>query len=185
MSEQGYAIEHCIADVKETLAAKGVTQEGLEGVGKHLQRLTSRDDLLGEVEHEMLHGQVTFRRLHKESDGLTLILARFSAEEATPIHNHGTWGVLCPYRGRDRYEGWRRADDGSKPGFALVEKVFERILEPGDIVYWFDPPNDIHRQQGMGEAAWELILVGKDFSTLPRLYFDPERNTVQEMAATH
>ena len=66
-----------------------------------------------------------------------------------------------------------------------MEKVFERILEPGDIVYWFDPPNDIHRQQGMGEAAWELILVGKDFSTLPRLYFDPERNTVQEMAATH
>ena len=52
------------------------------------------------------------------------------------------------------------------------------------LVYWFDPPNDIHRQQGISEAAWELILVGKDFSIIPRLYFDPERNTVQEMAAT-
>lgn len=170
--------------MRTTLAAKGVTQKGLEEVGKHLQRLTSRDDLLGGVEQEMLHGQVAFRKLHKESDGLTLMLARFPAEEATPIHNHGTWAVLCTYRGRDRYEGWRRVDDGSKPGFAQVEKAFERTLEPGDVVYWFDPPHDIHRQQGIDEAAWELILMGKDFTTLPRLYFDPENDAVQERAAT-
>ena len=75
-------------------------------------------------------------------------------------------------------------DDGSKPGFAQVEKAFERTLEPGDVVYWFDPPHDIHRQQGIDEAAWELILMGKDFTTLPRLYFDPENDAVQERAAT-
>ena len=184
MSDQGYIIERCIADVRATLAARRVTEDGLEEIGKHLQRLTSRGDLLGEVEEAMLHGQVAFRQLHKESDGLTLFLARFPAAEATPIHSHGTWAVLCTYRGRDRYEGWRRVDDGSKPGFARVEKVFERILEPGDSVYWFDPPHDIHRQQGMGEAAWELILMGKDFSELPRLYFDPENNTVEERAPT-
>lgn len=184
MSEQGYTIEQCIADSKSTLAAKGVTPEGLAEVGKHLQRLTGRDDLLGEVEQEMLHRQVAFRKLHKESVGLTLMLARFPAQEATPIHSHGTWGVLCPYRGRDRYEGWRRLDDGSKPGFALVEKAFERVLQPGDVVSWFDPPQDIHRQQGIDEAAWELILMGKDFTMLPRLYFDPENNAVQERAAT-
>ncbi len=184
MGEQGYTIERCIADVKGALSANGVTEEGLQEVGKHLQMLGSRDDLLGEVERAMLHGQVSFRKLHEESDGLTLILARFPAEKATPIHNHGTWAVLCTYRGRDRYEGWRRLDDGSKPGFALVEKAFERILEPGDFVYWFDPPHDVHRQQGIDEAAWELILMGKDFSVLPRLHFDPENNTVREKAAT-
>ena len=184
MGGQRYTIEQCIADVKATLGTKGVTEEGLEEIGSHLRRLTSRDDLLGEVEQAMLHGQVAFRRLHKEPDGLTLMLARFPTEEATPVHNHGTWAVLCPYRGRDRYEGWRRLDDGTKPGFAQVEKAFERILEPGDVVYWFDPPHDIHRQQGVGEAAWELILMGRDFSTIPRLYFDPESNTVRERAVT-
>jgi hypothetical protein len=41
----------------------------------------------------------------------------------------------------------------------------------------------IHSQQGIGEAAWELVYFGRDPNARPRLYFDPASGRVEERAA--
>jgi hypothetical protein len=41
----------------------------------------------------------------------------------------------------------------------------------------------IHSQQGIGEAAWELVYFGRDPNARPRLYFDPDTGRVEEHAA--
>ena len=38
-------------------------------------------------------------------------------------------------------------------------------------------------QQGIGEAAWELVYFGRDPMALPRLYFDPDSGRVEKRAA--
>ncbi len=115
--------------------------------------------------------------------GSTLMLGRFTAEAPTPVHNHNSWGVLCVIRGRDRHILWMRQDDGARPGQAQLRIIETRELDPGDLAWFPDPPGDIHSQQGIGEAAWELVYFGRDPMALPRLYFDPERGRVDHRAA--
>jgi predicted metal-dependent enzyme (double-stranded beta helix superfamily) len=115
--------------------------------------------------------------------GSTLMLGRFSPEAATPVHNHNSWGVVCVIRGRDRHILWARQDDGSRQGQAQLRMIETRELGPGDVAWFPDVPGDIHSQQGIGEAAWELVYFGRDPNARSRLYFDPDSGRVEERAA--
>ena len=58
-------------------------------------------------------------------------------------------------------------------------KNYEKELGPGSFVTWSDPPEDIHSQQGIDEPATELVLFGRDVTTIPRRYYDPETGNVR------
>ncbi len=120
-------------------------------------------------------------QLHQEPDGTpTPMFARFPHEIETPVHNHNSWGVVCVVHGRDRYLAWQRTDDGAHDGHAEVKLLYERVIGPGEYVHFGDVPNeDIHSQQGAdGAPVWELVFFGRDPNVQPRLYFDPQANTV-------
>jgi len=40
-------------------------------------------------------------------------------------------------------------------------------------VAWLGPPHDIHSQQGIDVDAMELVLFGKNVTSIPRSYYDP------------
>ena len=175
-----------IDKVKGQISEKGVTDEALSAIASMTQELSRRDDLcdLG-VWRDPTPGGNTIGsyRLHSEPDDtLVLSVSRFSQEKPTPVHTHGTWGVICRYQGRDNYEGWRRVDDGSEPGKAELELLVDSVLERGDAVYWLEYPGDIHRQQALGdEPSWEVLLMGKSTRGVTRLHFDPDKGSVWEV----
>jgi predicted metal-dependent enzyme (double-stranded beta helix superfamily) len=145
-----------------------------ESVGRLLADESRKPGFVPEAEMRSLHGgDSTFTILQTDADGLTLMLAKFSAAEETPVHDHGSWGIACVVSGRDRYRHYRTDDAGR------VSLLYEKELEPGDFVTWPDPPHDIHSQQGIGEAAWELVLFGRDVTSIPRHYHDLETGKVR------
>jgi len=151
----------------------GADEPRRELVGRLLAEESRKPGFVPEAEMESLHGgDSTFTILQSDGDGLTLMLARFSAVEETPVHDHGSWGVACVVAGRDRYRHYR--SEGGK-----VSLLYEKELGPGDFVTWPDPPHDIHSQQGIGEPAWELVLFGKDVTQIPRHYHDLETGKVR------
>ncbi len=178
------AVAAFIADVKAILAEDEPDAVGLARIADRMRAFVLSptvqalpDELLGNVHAGRQSGP-----LYTDATGLTLVQARFGPEALTPIHNHGSWGVIGVYKGRDRYQTWRRLDPGTGPGEAEVELVEERILDPGDVVILPPPPQDIHAQQGHdGEAAYEFVLFGANTMTLPRLYFDPATRTAEEV----
>jgi predicted metal-dependent enzyme (double-stranded beta helix superfamily) len=184
-----YTIEDFIADAKRIVPPGGGDPgaAGREAIGSYLRRLAASPEILartgaGTTPRQGTHGMdIRGGEIHKEPDGtLALMLARFPHEAETPVHNHHSWGVVCVVAGRDRYVQWRRLDDGAQPGHAEVAVEYERILAPGEVVHFADPPGDIHSQQGHdGAPVWELVFFGRDPNVRPRLYFDPERRTVQ------
>jgi predicted metal-dependent enzyme (double-stranded beta helix superfamily) len=155
------------------LLRAGVNEESLNAVGRLLAAASREPGFVQDSEMRSLHGgDSTFTILQTDADGLTLMLAKFSPVEETPIHDHGSWGIACVVRGRDRYRHYR-INEG-QPALA-----YEKELEAGSFVTWLDPPEDIHSQQGIDEPAWELVLFGKDVTRIPRHYYDAETGKVR------
>lgn len=185
-----YTIDTFIGDVKQILTETEASRPGeaaLERIADRMRELVANPDVAaGQAEpmgniHERRPGSQS-KPLYEDETGLTLVRARFGPEAMTPIHSHGSWGVIGVYRGRDRYQVWRRLDAGEGAGRAEVELVEERVMGPGDVAILPPPPQDIHAQQGMdGEAAYEFVLFGANTMVLPRLYFDPEGESAKEV----
>jgi len=152
----------------------GVTEDSLGEVGRLLANASSAPGFVEEREMRTLHGgDSSFMLLQADPDGLTLMLARFSPHEETPIHDHSSWGVACVVKGHDRYRHFELADGGR------LKLLYEKVLEPGSFVTWLDPPRDIHSQQGVGDYALELVLFGKNITAIPRHYYDTTTGEVR------
>lgn len=166
------------------VADHGPSRAAFARIGDLLRTLAADRIVNNEAELGALHqssAQATI--LGQGPNGSTLMLARFSPEAPTPVHNHNSWGVICVIRGRDRHILWARQDDGSRPEQAQLRIIETRELGPGDVAWFPDVPGDIHSQQGIGETASELVFFGRDPNARPRLYFDPESGRVEERAA--
>jgi len=177
-------VEAFIGDVKTILDEAGSSEAGLQRIATRMETFVRDPDVL--ATHEDYAGNIHTGRqsapLYNDDSGLTLVRARFGPEVMTPIHSHGSWGVIGVYKGSDRYQVWRRNDGGDSHGPADVEMIEERILAPGDVVVLPPPPQDIHAQQGHdGDAAYEFVLFGANTMVLPRLYFDTETQSAREV----
>jgi predicted metal-dependent enzyme (double-stranded beta helix superfamily) len=167
-----------IQDVKQILAEDTERSVDLERIAERMRQLIA-EPVIREWQEPggNVHKGQQSVPLYQEENGLTLMNASFTPDAMTPIHNHNSWGIVGLYRGRDRYQVWRRVDAGSTAGDAHVELIEERILEPGDVITFPPPPQDIHAQQGYaGETAYELVLFGNNPMGKPRLYFEPDQN---------
>ena len=162
-----------MATAREMLSG-GVTEASLNAVGRLLSEVSREPGFIPQTEMRSLHGgDTTSAVLQTDPDGLTLMLGKFSPKEETPVHNHSSWGIACVVQGRDRYRHWHHDDEGQ------LKVLYEKELGPGSFVTWLDPPHDIHSQQGIGDAAFELVLFGKNTMTIPRNYYNPETGEVR------
>lgn len=186
--ERDTIVNAFIADVKAILADEGPTDTGLRRIAERMEAITTEPSLTEAPEEfgNAHDGGRQSRPLYTDETGLTLVRACFPPETNTPIHNHGTWGVIAVYSGKDRLQEYRRLDNGEGEGYAEIELAAERILGPGDTAIIPHPPQDIHAQQGAeGAAALEFVLFGKNAMEIPRLYFDPEARTARYRQLRH
>jgi ketosteroid isomerase-like protein len=101
-------------------------------------------------------------RLAGAPDGPALGIKWFPPGQPTDVHGHSGWGAFLVLEGTDRYERWHPTTSGAT---ALGDV---RILTAGE-AHWFPgPPHDIHRQEGVGTGALELIVLGSPGRPLPR-----------------
>lgn len=88
---------------------------------------------------------------------------------STPIHNHGTWGVIAMLRGQQQNVFWKRVPIPEYP--ENIEKVGEKILQPGDVISF--TTEAIHHVEAVGnESAVTLNLYGETHAA-KRFKFDP------------
>lgn len=63
---------------------------------------------------------------------LTVQMVTWLPGHTSPIHNHGTWGIVALVGGQERNRLWRRAPQPHHPDH--LELVDDVILNPGDVV---------------------------------------------------
>ena len=168
------AVEKLIAEAHAILERHdGPCETAFEEIGVQMKPLAGRRDIV-----ELRDGSpLPSGYLYSEPDGLQLMLSTFPS--TTAVHTHGTWGVMVGFKGTERYKQWVREDDGSEAGVARLRLLRELEIAPGDVAWWYPPPNDIHQQLPSNGGAMELILMGGPPSP-HRFYFDVEAGTVSE-----
>lgn len=88
---------------------------------------------------------------------LTVQMVAWLPGHVSPIHNHGTWGIVAVVSGQEKNRFWRRSPAAEHPD--QIEYIGERVLVAGDIIGFL--PHAIHSVEPLGdEPAITLNLYG-------------------------
>src|SRR5215203_801584 len=160
------AIDAFLADVRGILAQGGASEQGIGRLVERMRALVHDPDVLatheaftqtvatGEAAAELFAD--TGRRselVFTDESGLTLVRSRFDPDEPTPIHSHGTWGIVGVYAGRDRAR-CRRADRGAGP------RAGRRCHHPAPAA-GYSPPAGLQRRTGLRVRALRCECDGR------------------------
>ena len=115
--------------------------------------------------------------LHEEPDHrLAIFAGAWLPGRGAPPHNHGTWAVVVGVDGVEKNTLWRRLDDSSRPGHALIRRAGDRELGPGDVATFM--PDSIHSVVNeTARVTLSLHVYGKHVNYTTRSQFDPRLET--------
>ncbi|MEM7595763.1 MAG: cupin [Cyanobacteria bacterium P01_A01_bin.83] len=116
------------------------------------------------------------KTLYREPDyPLTVQMVAWKPGTSSPIHNHGTWGIVALIDGTEKNRFWKRSPDAEFPD--KLELVGEQILQPGEIIGLM--PGAIHSVESVGdEPTISFNLYGK--TDYPQRYeFDIVKHTAK------
>jgi predicted metal-dependent enzyme (double-stranded beta helix superfamily) len=115
--------------------------------------------------------------LHEEPDHtLAMFAANWLPGRGTPPHDHGTWAIVVGVDGAETNLFWKRADDGSRPGYAELEQVGQKVFQPGEVLAM--PSGSIHSvRNDSDQITLSLHVYGKHPNFTERSQFDPDRHS--------
>lgn len=148
-------------------------------LGQLLRRLMVRPSLVAEPLASLPGTGSTVRILAQHPSGPVLMLARFAGDTPGPVHDHGSWAVLCVINGTAKLTHWLRLDAGFDRERARIRPLGDRIIRPGEVAWFGDPPDDIVSQQGVGGDVYELVLFGRNPTRSRRTRFDPATGEIR------
>jgi predicted metal-dependent enzyme (double-stranded beta helix superfamily) len=106
---------------------------------------------------------------------LTVQTVTFSPGIVSPIHNHGTWGVVALLKGQEKNTFWHRTNH---PEFKdRVEPVGDITLVPGDIISF--TPDAIHQVAAVGDEPTVTFNIYGETHHRERFEFDPINHTAK------
>ncbi|MBA2453696.1 MAG: cysteine dioxygenase family protein [Chloroflexia bacterium] len=100
--------------------------------------------------------------------------------KTTPVHDHGSWGLVGLYRGRQLETYYRRTDDGSVAGHAVLEQMEQQTLEQGDFYPLLPGARDIHSVGSDADGPTISIhVLANDTGCVQRRQYDLVNQTVK------
>jgi len=115
--------------------------------------------------------------LHEEGQHeLAVLMFAWLSDRGTPPHNHETWAVVAVVEGEECETHFARKDDGSKAGYAELEKTSDGMMRTGDVSMCM--PQGIHGVWNKSDKlSISLHTYGKHINFTGRSSFDPENKT--------
>jgi predicted metal-dependent enzyme (double-stranded beta helix superfamily) len=118
--------------------------------------------------------------LYRADDGsLCLFSLVVPAGSRTPVHDHLAWGLVGIYRGQQHETIYRRVDDRSEEGRAVLEVQREQRLSAGELYSLLPPRDDIHFVETVSDTpSISIHLLANDTACVWRHRFDPAAERV-------
>jgi predicted metal-dependent enzyme (double-stranded beta helix superfamily) len=93
----------------------------------------------------------------------------------SPIHNHGTWGVVAVLQGQQKNTFWQRDPTADFPD--RIKRVGERTIEPGEIISF--TTEAIHSTEAVGDEPTVTFNLYGETHGSKRFQFDYDQQTAK------
>lgn len=165
-----------VDQVREIVRAGGAEEEVTARVAARLEPILEEPRLLSEEQLLVKSRGFTLNRIHVEPDGSFSIGAGiWDVGQTTPIHDHGTWGVIGIYRGVESEESFLR--EGAREGGARVRLAPKgrRLAGPGEVFVCCSRDEDAHRVScASAEPVVGIHVYGGNLANILRFRYEEE-----------
>jgi predicted metal-dependent enzyme (double-stranded beta helix superfamily) len=173
-----YTLDQFVADLRRTTAECRDEREILSRVRRLAPKLALAEGWVQRKYYEADSEQgFGVHVLHEEPDHTLAVFAvSWLPSRGTPAHDHGTWAVIVGVDGAEKNVFWERADDRSRPGYAELSRIGEKLADRGDVVAM--PAGAIHSVVNESDrVTLSLHVYGKHVNHTERSQFDPAQRT--------
>jgi len=116
--------------------------------------------------------------------GFVIVAMVWPPNEGTPIHDHGTWGVVGIVEGGLSVTNYIRNDDGSQPGHASLTVLDTISARAKDATHVLPPDEDIHKV--WNSTTKQSISIHTYGKTINRCnVFDIKANSVEQIELSY
>lgn len=172
-----YTIDQYVEDLRRIVEQETDEKKIVARITPLAMKLAATPDWVRD-EHWKCDGEQGFgvHLLHEEDNhDLAVFAISWLPGRGTLAHDHKTWAVVVGMHGQEQEIDWRRLDDGTKPGYAQLQRIGERIVSAGDVATCM--PDDIHTVTNVGsDVSLSLHTYGRHINFTGRSEFDPETN---------
>ncbi len=135
MSDQVYDLSQYVEGLRRITCEETDDKKILQRVAPLAQKFAATPGLIKDEFYDCDEEQgFSVYLLHEEKDhsNAVFVLA-WLPDRGTLAHNHKTWGVVVGIEGEERETWWLRKDNGSKPGYAELERQTENTVGLGQV----------------------------------------------------
>ncbi len=185
MSDPLYDLTQYVEDLRRITREETDDKRIVQRVAPLAQKLAATPGLIKEEFYDCDEQQgFSFHLLHEEDDHSNAVFViAWLPDRGTPAHNHKTWGVVVGIEGEERETWWQRTDDGTRPGYADLERQTMNTLGPGQVTCVL--PEDIHTVWNeTDDVSLSLHTYGKHINYTGRSEFVPEAKTEEKYVVT-
>jgi len=143
-------LEAFLSDTESAVKGSADPKVVSDAVAEALRRLIAAPFYLEDRHRQPSPDGIACHQVFRHPAGIfRLVSVVWAPKQATPIHDHGSWGVVAALDHHIVASGYRRLDDGSTPGFAslgefsraLVSDLSLHVLRPGeDVIHRLENP---------------------------------------------
>ena len=178
MKENAYALQDFISDLQRITSEVQDDRSILSRVRPLAKRAALSKSWLS-PEHYSADPEQGYgvNVLHAEPDHTLFVVAvSWLAGRGAAPHDHGTWAVVVGVDGPEKNVFWERVDDRSRPGYAELKKIGEKVCDVGDVLAL--PTGAIHEVLNETDrTTLSFHVYGKHLNHTGRSQFDPKNHT--------
>lgn len=100
---------------------------------------------------------------------ITVQMVAWLPGQPSPIHNHGTWGIVALVSGQEKNQFWRRSPTSQNPD--AIDKIAEKLFQSGDMIGFL--PDAIHSVEPMGDQPAITFNLYGETNYAQRFEYDP------------
>lgn len=178
MKDDAYTLTRFVGDLRRIAGEERSEREVIAALRPLVQRF-ALSGAWREAHHYDVDPEQGFgvHPLHEESDhSLAVFAVSWLPGRGTPPHDHGVWAIVVGVDGPEKNVFWERTDDRSRPGYAELRKIGEKVFAAGEIVAM--PSGTIHSVSNESDrVTLSLHVYGKHINFTQRSQFDPDQRT--------
>ena len=184
MTTTRYTVEDFVHDIKPLMESEKDVERFLERGTSYLEKLIRNPNCIPD-EMRVPNAYGTGRpnhgtyNLYEEPGGLSVSCVVWGPGDHAAPHDHRTWGMIGLLNNSLTETRFRRLDDGSKEGWAHIEKDKVGNYKPGEMTLLIPDVYEIHQMDNFTDKPTvEIHVYGKPLAEIKRSRFNVETGEV-------